>query len=106
MASSRWKWAAVGLLLATTFGPAAAQETTSPTAPAQPAGGQATDSPVFRTGVNVVRVDVIVTDSKTGKPVTDLKATDFQVTENNQQQTIDTFKLINLDGGVAESKEG
>src|SRR6188508_1754772 len=98
MASSRWKWAAVGLLLATTFGPAGAQEPASPPgSPAPPAGGQAADSPVFRTGVNVVRVDVIVTDSRTGKPITDLKATDFQVTENNQQQTIDTFKMISLD---------
>ena len=99
MASTRWKWAAAGLLLATSFGPAAAQEQ-------PPAGGaQAADAPVFRTGVNVVRVDVIVTD-KSGEPVTDLKAEDFQVSENNQPQKIDTFKLINLDGGVAESKDG
>ena len=57
--------------------------------PAQPSGADQ-QAPVFRTGINVVRVDVIVTDSKTGKPVTDLKAGDFQVTENNQAQTIDT----------------
>ena len=56
MASTGWKWAAAGLLLATTFGPASAQE--QPPA----AGAQGADSPVFRTGINVVRVDVIVTD--------------------------------------------
>src|SRR4051794_30075064 len=99
MASTRWKWAAAGLLLATTFGPASAQEQPPP------AGAQTGDSPVFRTGVNVVRVDVIVSD-KSGQPITDLKAEDFQVTENNQAQKIDTFKLIHLDGGVADSKDG
>ena len=36
--------------------------------------------PVFRTGINFVRVDVIVTD-KTGNPVSDLKPGDFEVTE-------------------------
>jgi VWFA-related protein len=55
--------------------------------------------PVFRTGINAVRVDVIVTD-RNGQPVGDLKPTDFQITENNAPQKIETFKLIKLDGGA------
>jgi VWFA-related protein len=99
MGSFRWRWAAAGLVLATLLSPASAQE------PAPPADGQDATSPVFRTGINVVRVDVIVTD-KNGQPVADLKASDFQITENNQPQTIDTFKLVKLDGGIAESLTG
>jgi len=55
--------------------------------------------PSFRTNINYVRVDVITTDKK-GNPVGDLKATDFEILEDNKPQTIDTFKLVQLDGGV------
>src|SRR5215212_4974053 len=58
--------------------------------------------PVFRTGINFVRVDVIVTDSK-GNPIDDLKAEDFEVVEEGKPQKIDTFKLIKLDGGIADA---
>ena len=62
--------------------------------------------PIFRTGINFVRVDVIVTDSKTGQPVTDLKQSDFEVIEDNKPQTVETFKLIELDGGAAPGPDG
>jgi VWFA-related protein len=55
--------------------------------------------PIFRTGINFVRVDVIVSD-KQGNAVADLQPGDFDVTEDNKPQKIDTFKLIKLDGGV------
>jgi VWFA-related protein len=91
------RWAAFGLLLAVVFGvPGDAQEQQQPPAP----------PPTFQTGINVVRVDVIVTDSKTGKPVADLKQSDFQVTEDNKPQTVDTFKLIKLDGGRVPGPDG
>jgi VWFA-related protein len=67
-----------------------------------PASGQpAPESqvPVFRAGVNFVRVDVIVSD-KSGNPVTDLKPDDFEIVEDKTLQKIDTFKLIWLDGGL------
>jgi VWFA-related protein len=55
--------------------------------------------PVFRTGINFVRVDVIVTD-KNGNPVGDLKPEDFEVVEEGKPQKVETFKLVSLDGGL------
>ena len=57
--------------------------------PAQP------DTPIFRTDINFVRVDVIVSDRQ-GNPVHDLKQSDFEVTEDGKPQAIQTFKLINV----------
>ena len=53
--------------------------------------------PTFRTGINFVRVDAIVTD-KQGRPVADLKPEDFEVMEDGKPQSIETFKLIRVDG--------
>jgi VWFA-related protein len=53
--------------------------------------------PTFRGGINYVRVDAIVTDRK-GQPVFDLKQTDFDVLEDGKPQTIDSFRLIRVDG--------
>jgi VWFA-related protein len=68
-----------------------------------PAGGQqeaqeAQDAaqPVFRSGINFVRVDVIVSD-KDGAAVADLGQDDFEVVEDGKPQTIETFKFIKLD---------
>ena len=63
----------------------------------QPAQGQAQGAPqqppVFRTGINFVRVDVLVSDSK-GNPITDLKQEDFELVEDNKPQTIESFKPV------------
>ena len=69
-----------------------------PPAPAQQQP-VATDQaqPVFRGGINFVRVDVIVTDKK-GQQVTDLKQSDFEVTEDKKPQTVEQFRLIKIDG--------
>ena len=86
------------------------QAQNAPAAPAAPSGQQsppaATDqppapgqAPVFRTGINFVRVDVIVSD-KAGNPVGDLKPEDFEISEQGKQQKVETFKLVSLDGGV------
>lgn len=56
----------------------------------------AQDQPVFRTGINTVRVDVIVTDNK-GNPVSDLKLTDFEVFEDNKPQKVEMFRLVKID---------
>src|SRR5262245_43332378 len=58
--------------------------------PNQPPAGQP-QPPVFRAGINFVRVDVIVTDNKTGQPVDNLKDADFEVTEDGKPQSIESF---------------
>ncbi|MDO8834570.1 MAG: VWA domain-containing protein [Vicinamibacterales bacterium] len=70
--------------------------------PAAPAGQQ--QPPVFRAGVNFVRVDVIVSDRQ-GNPVTDLTADDFEVIEDGQAQRLELFKLINADGNPGPGAE-
>ncbi|HMD33839.1 MAG TPA: hypothetical protein VKH42_02670, partial [Vicinamibacterales bacterium] len=85
----------------------AAQQTQPPQQPSQqpPAAAgqpQQQQPPSFRTNINYVRVDVITTDKK-GNPIGDLKATDFEILEDNKPQTIDTFKLVQLDGGTQDS---
>lgn len=94
--------------------PAAQQPTPAPQPPAAPppAGtppqGQTppepgqqdpapTDQPTFRTDINFVRVDAIVTD-KQGKPVSDLTPEDFEILEDGKPQKVETFKLIRVDG--------
>src|SRR6266545_256655 len=79
------------------------EQKSSPATPADPnAQGQ---TPVFRTGINFVRVDVIVTD-RNGKEVSDLKQTDFEVLEDGKPQMVDAFKLVKLDGGAMPTSEG
>jgi VWFA-related protein len=96
----RWGWVGVGAVLAAVAGIPGdlvrAQEAPAQEPPANEAAQEA--QPVFRTGINFVRVDVIVSDSRTGELVTDLTQADFEVTENDAPQTIETFKLVELDG--------
>ena len=62
------------------------------------ASGQAT--PTFRSAIDAVTVDAIVTD-KQGRPVTDLKAEDFEIFENKKPQSIQTFKFVKIDDVAA-----
>src|SRR5262249_25574998 len=70
------------------------------TPPAPPPGEQvqtdANGQPVFRAGINFVRVDVIATD-KQGAPILDLTKDDFEITEDNKKQTVETFRLVKID---------
>ena len=63
----------------------------------QQADDQDQPPPVFRTGTNLVRVDVSVMD-KDGKPVRSLSADDFEVRENGDVQDITSFKLVEATG--------
>jgi VWFA-related protein len=57
---------------------------------------EAQRQPTFRTGINFVRVDVIVSDSK-GNPIVDLTADDFTVSEDGQPQKVETFAMVKVD---------
>jgi VWFA-related protein len=52
--------------------------------------------PPIRTGINFVRVDVIVSDRE-GRPVLDLKPEEFSVSEDGKPQKIETFSVIKID---------
>jgi VWFA-related protein len=84
--------------------PPPADQQQPPAAPAQQTA-QDPQRPIFRAGVNFVRVDVIVTD-KAGRPLSDLKLTDFEITEGGRPQKIETFKLVELDGGLMPGPDG
>jgi hypothetical protein len=61
--------------------------------PAQPPGAVRTKD-VDATAVTAIVVDVVVRD-RDGKPVTDLKAGDFELTEENVEQEIGSFTPVN-----------
>jgi VWFA-related protein len=88
-------------------GPAAStQQPPTNSAPAAPTNPAAPDQqPVFRAGVNFVRVDAIVTD-KQGNPVADLSAADFEVSEDGKPQNIEQFRFIRVDGTAPPETQG
>lgn len=53
--------------------------------------------PIFKAGTDLVRVDVTVTQ-RGDEPVTDLKMEDFEITDDDAPQTIETLKFIQVDG--------
>jgi VWFA-related protein len=64
--------------------------------PAQQAEQQEPRQPPIRTGINFVRVDVIVTDRQ-GKPLFDLKQDEFRVKEDGKAQAIESFSVVKID---------
>jgi VWFA-related protein len=64
----------------------------------KPAGD---DQDVIRITTNLVQVDAVVT--KDGKPVTDLKAEDFEIFEDGRPQSITNFSYISNVPGIASS---
>ncbi|HEX8027933.1 MAG TPA: VWA domain-containing protein, partial [Vicinamibacterales bacterium] len=81
-----------------------AQEPAKPVQAAQPPAQPpaAPDQPIFRAGINTVRVDVIVTDRQ-GNPVTDLTLADFEISEDGKPQKPETFRLVKIDTETAPS---
>lgn len=51
--------------------------------------------PTFRSGVDLIQVDVVVNDTD-GNPVTDLTADEFEVFEEDKPQTVATMSLVNI----------
>ena len=68
-----------------------------PSAPQEPPP----QPPIFRSGTNVVRVDVSVID-RSGNPVVSLNADDFEVEEDGAVQPIVSFKLVQASGAPAD----
>ena len=95
---------AAGLRAAASTAATRAGQQPANTSPAAPAAQQPpttpSEQPVFRTGINTVRVDVIVTDRQ-GNPVTDLKLEDFQIEEDGKPQKAETFRLVKIDTETA-----
>ena len=81
----------------------------TPPAPGAPAGrsrraaGAAPQPPAFRTGINFVRVDALVTDNK-GNAVESLTQDDFEVYEDNKLQKVESFRYIKVEGNPLEGE--
>ena len=67
-------------------------------APAQP------DQPIFRTRVNLVRVDVSVF-GRDGEPITDLQPDDFVVREDGVLQKVETVQFLKLNGQMPPDRQ-
>jgi VWFA-related protein len=61
----------------------------------QTAPQQQSQPPVFRSSIEAVQLDVVVTD-RDGKPVSDLTIDDFEIYENRVPQVITTFAPVNM----------
>lgn len=59
---------------------------------AQALGGQ---QPTFRTGIELVEIDAVVTDDK-GNPVTGLTADDFELIEDGKPHPIAAFSVVDI----------
>jgi VWFA-related protein len=96
-------------------GPQGQPQTPPPSAPAQPGtpgtqappseqpGQTAAQPPAFRTGIDFVRVDALVTDSK-GNAVKDLTQADFEVMEDGKPVKLETFRLIEVSGNPVDGE--
>lgn len=87
---------AIGLVILSLQAPRAQQPPQDPPPPTSPPAQDPQRPPTFRSGINFVRVDVIVSD-KDGNPILDLKPEDFQVFEDGARQTIEQFDVIKID---------
>ena len=72
--------------------PPASQGQAPPGQPPAQQGQPAQQPPVFRAGVNFVRVDAYPTAN--GKPVLDLKQEDFEVSEDGVPQKVESFEHV------------
>src|SRR5262245_38068665 len=55
----------------------------------------AAQNPVFKSGTDLVTINVLVTDAK-GKAVSDLTANDFQIVEKGRAQKISAFSFVRI----------
>jgi VWFA-related protein len=100
MANVRRTGALLALVAALALPSVPAAQQPAPSAPSAP-----DQQPTFRTGINFVRVDAIVTDGR-GNPIPDLTASDFEVLEDGKPQAIESFRFIKIDGAVPPAGVG
>jgi VWFA-related protein len=93
MRSTAFAAALVGMLTMGVF--TQGQQSAPPSPNASPPDAQ--QKPVFRTGADLVRVDVVVLD-RHGQPVPSLKAADFELEEEGAPQEIRSFQFVAADG--------
>ncbi|HSC27770.1 MAG TPA: VWA domain-containing protein [Vicinamibacterales bacterium] len=76
----------------------AADQSQAQPPPAQPPAQQEPEraQQPIRTGINFVRVDIIVT-GRDGNPALDLKPEEFSIFEDGKPQKIETFSVVNID---------
>jgi VWFA-related protein len=103
MAHTRWTGALVALVLVLAVSVGTSQQPPTNSAPTAPSAPD--QQPVFRTGINFVRVDAIVTDRQ-GNPVGDLSEADFEVSEDGKPQRIEQFRFIRVDGTAVPETQG
>lgn len=87
-------WLACFVLAASTLLHAQAPPASAPPAPAE-------QGPTFRTGVDVITIDVSVVDPG-GQPVTDLRAPDFLVRIDGQPRRVVSVEAIRFDAAPAQ----
>ena len=106
LSAVRLRWVLPVLLLAVLIASGRAAPQQPPQPPDPPAAPGAIDPeqqpddqeppvPIFRTGINFIRVDAIVTDDD-GNPVTDLTVDDFEIIEDGEPQTVESFQLVEI----------
>ena len=82
----------LGIVAVAVQAPAARQQQDPPPAQQDPQQRP----PTFKTGINFVRVDVIVSD-RDGNPILDLKPEEFEIEEDGTPQKIEQFEVIKID---------
>src|SRR5215213_4041570 len=85
----------VGLLLVAALSLPLNRPARAQTSPSQEPQGQ--DDEVLRIRSNEVKLDIVVKDKK-GRPVKDLKNTDFEIYEDGKLQRVESFRFVTREG--------
>ncbi len=93
-----------GALVAAAIAASALPRGAAPQQATPPAQATAQAPPVFGTGVELVRLDVVVLD-KEGQPVTGLSREEFRVEEQGRPQAIESFEPVVVRGGRPASPD-